>query len=329
MNKCWSVFKWCWALFKRCCDIGERRRTSCAFAVPVAFSIVLLLSIIPPFAIVGCRFLSPAIEVEVRLPGVPPPWEAEGLETKWTVAYPGLDGEREEKRIREGADSVVIRTARGLEVPVIAFPLGRLKPAGGFVDSGERVHIGGGSFGLENGGSNGSGNAAARLKGMRTLRLSWERGAAAKVLLDLWDEKNRRERVDASALSLEMLMEGEGDPWTCNLERIRSAVLFSSLTSIQISRDELYDVECALPAEDWSYENPLYSGEISLVSVSDDKETAEGSATSGKTYLLRFSALTPGIHRFFSASAGLELHISVQKNGEHRYFYDTPRVFAR
>lgn len=252
----------------------------------------------------NCAFLSPELQLKVVLPAEPCPWE-EYLSVDWRLVYPAGNGELKSTSLSAGRRSVCIETARAPHVPVAAYPLGRLRPAGGFV-----------SHTVE---------AEERLTGTRRLELSWEAGAAAELFLDLWEEEEKLARVDAFHLSALMVMEGEGDPWACDLERIRSAVLFDSLSTVQISGAERYETELELPAANWICASPLFSGNVSSAAAGAATEEAAETGGGGEACRLRFTGLYPGLHRYYSPEAERELHILVEKNGECRFICVTPR----
>lgn len=264
-----------------------------------------LLSCMILSALSGCAFLTPELQLRVVLPDEPCPWE-EFFPVKWRIVYPSGNGKLKSRTV--SARSTRIETARGLYVPVAAYPLGRLRPAGAFV-----------SHSVE---------AKERLTGTRRLELSWEAGAAADLFLELWKEQEKLSRVDAFYLAAQMAAEGEGDPWACDLERIRSAVLFDSLSTIQISDADRYAAEFELSAADWICASPLFAGSIESVSFEAEAgdEPEDGSCEEGRgTCRVRFTGLYPGLHRFYSPSVELELHILVEKNGECRSICVTPR----
>ncbi|MFO7848555.1 MAG: hypothetical protein R6V67_01225 [Spirochaetia bacterium] len=259
----------------------------------------------------GCAFVRPGVALRVTLPIGGSPWERESFPVLWEVRYPAVGGEVETLIIPPGEEGADIVAARGVNVPVAAYPLGRLKPAGGFA-----AHT---VEGVE------------RLTGKRKLELSWKDGAAAELILESLESPDRIDRVDGAYLSSLLTLEGEGNPWSCDLERVRSSMLFRSLWKTHISRDEVYEVECTLPAGEWIPELPLFEGTVS--SAGEDGSEGEYGAAGESEYTVTFTGLYPGMHRFFSPSAGskegLELHVMVEKNGEHRFICGPPRIFER
>ena len=269
------------------------------------------------FILQGCAFLSPDLRIRLELPCRPCPWEEAGLPVSWVLRYPGSDGDIEEIVLAPGDRCAEIRTSRGLDVPIAAYPLGRLRPAGAFVD--HRVE------GME------------RISGVRELRLRWSAGAAAELFLELWDMPERRARVDAVQLSALMTVEGGGDPWSCDLERIRSTILFGSLSTVQVAAAERRTAELTLPEGDWVCGNPLFctdAGENGDEDAEAMEKTAgciDSAPAEGGGFRVVFTGLYPGIHRFYSPGTEggeeLELHLHVHKNGESRCVYGPPRMF--
>jgi hypothetical protein len=241
-----------------------------------------------------CAFFTPNIPVRLELPSTHP-WERGDDSFFWLLRYPGPGGEIQQLRVDGGQGQAEIRVARLPQVPITASPMGRLKPAGAFLSH--------------------TVDGRERLTGRRTLRLSWESGAAARLFLDLWEEAECRERVDPFTLSSLMRVEGEGDPYSCDIERIRSGILFASLSKRQVRKLETYECECLLPAEEWIGENPLLSGGPGEAAAEEDG------------YRIAFSGLYPGVHRFLSPNGPLELHIYVQQDGSCSFICDEAAVF--
>ena len=294
--------------------VAADRRKRVRRALSLALLSGLLLSTVS-----GCAFFTPDLQLRVVLPDERCPWE-EFLSVDWRIVYPDRKGKLKTADISAADRSTRIRTARGLYVPVAAYPLGRLRPAGGFV-----AHTVKGK---------------ERLTGTRRLELSWEAGAT-DLYLELWEEREKIGRADPFHLTAQMSVEGGGDPWACDLERIRSALLFDSLSTVQISGAERFEAEFELPAADWICASPLFSGNVSPVAAGaeggagtetgaepeDGAEagTEEENPGAGSSCSVRFTGLYRGLHRFYSPSADRELHILVEKNGECRFICVTPR----
>lgn len=275
------------------------------------FAVLIILAAALP-AVENCAFVTPGVRLTVRMPEGGGPWG--GDPPSWEVEYIGKDGKLERCSLDRGGTTVEIETQRALNVPVAAYPRGRLKPAGAFVD--HRAEGG------------------EQFSGRRELRLSWEEGPAAEIFLALYEEPERSARVDAAYLTALMVLEGEGDPWSCDLERIRGAIVFRTISSIQVSQKEMYEAVLLLPESEWISDNPLFGGELKEYTGEDfrNEYTIEGSSCpcgEAPAFEVCFTGLYPGIHRFYSPAADLELHISMKKNGDYRAVCDNPRVFDR
>ncbi|MFP4489956.1 MAG: hypothetical protein ACLFNZ_00660 [Spirochaetaceae bacterium] len=285
-----------------------RRSTSVrSVGSPFVRVLVTLLCAAALLAAAGCVFVRPGVALRVILPAGGSPWEREGSPVTWTVKYPAVGGGVESRVIPAGEGEADIVAARGTNVPVAAYPLGRLKPAGGFA-----VH---------------TAEGREWITGRRELDLNWEDGAAAELFLESLGSPERIDRVDGSYLSSLLVLEGEGNPWSCDIDRIRSSILFRSLWKMHISRMEVYEIEYVLPAGEWVCELPLFAGRVSSTPL----PSAEGGEPAEESeHRVTFTGLYPGLHRFFSSAGSedeLELHILVEKNGEHRFICGPPRVF--
>jgi hypothetical protein len=251
----------------------------------------------------GCSLLYPEITAVVEVPATP--WETAGVRAGWVLVYPDEAGEVRTSSLPAGRRKTEIRLPRGYGVPVAAYPLGRLKPCGGFT-------------GVTGRAPEGSGGWALGWNGKIGLQLGEEYGALAELMLGIWRLSGRCGTVNIEELQRAVLKEGEGDPWSCDMVRIRHAILTGTLNYRGIRRSPEIDAEeLRLPASDWIPETSLWKG-----SAAGRPGTEPGS------WLVDFSGLRSGCTRFYSPGTGLELHIYSEKNGGCRYVIGSLSDFA-
>ncbi len=235
--------------------------------------------------------LQPGVEVQVRIPAAA--WAEAGVGVSHQLVFPDARGELKELCLAAGVSSAVIRVQRGFNVPIAAYPFGRLKPAGAFVTQ----HV----------------NNGLRKK---VVPLRNRYGPPAHSMLELRAQADRCETVRTEALTREMEAEGEGDPWKCDLERIKSAIVRGRLNRLQVCELESFDVSLDLAAGDWMAGNRLWKGRVS-------------SSGAGELKAVEFSGLYAGRHCFYSPSSGLELHLYVDKKGGCRWVCDSLSAFSK
>jgi len=250
-------------------------------------------------AVVGCTGCGGAlggmatVKVEVIIPE--PVWAQKGAPISHLLLYPGGDGKIKSLYLPVGVRRAVIEVQRGFNVPVLSYPMGRLTPAGGIVVA-------------------------------RTLRLRYRYGPPAKVLQELWDFSERCETVCVEALASEMEKEGEGDPWRCDIDKIKGALVRGRLNRLYVRSRKLYSLSIELPAETWISGNLFFNGTVEA--VSGEGESPDSAASEEGYSLVKFSGLYPGGHCFFSPEGGLELHIYVDKKGGCRWICDSLGSFS-
>ncbi len=247
----------------------------------------------------GWGFLQPGVEVQVWIPQAA--WADAGVEGRYKLVFPNGRGELTELCLAPGVRSAVIRVQRGFNVPIAAYPFGRLKPAGAFLTQ----HLD---------------NRLIR----RVVRLRNRYGPAAHIMLELRAQADRCETVQVEALTREMQAEGEGDPWKCDLERIKSALVRGRLNRLQVCDLESYNVSLALPAGDWVAGNSLWNGTVSSEPANEGGGST-GDSPAPEPMTVEFSGLYAGRHCFYSPESGLELHLYVDKKGGCRWVCDSLR----
>ena len=242
----------------------------------------------------GCSLLYPGLAAVVEVPAAP--WEAAGVRTSWVLVYPDAAGNIRTGHLPAGVRQAQINLPRGYGVPVAAYPLGRLKPYGGFA-------------GVTGRSEERSGGWATAWNGKIGLQLDEEHGPLAELMIGMWSLSGRCRTVNIEALQRAIVEEGEGDPWSCDLLRIRHAVLTGTLNYREIRRSpEITAEELLLPAADWIPETRLWGGSI-----------AGRPGPDTGSWLVDFGGLGPGCTRFYSPGTDLELHIYLEKKGGCRY----------
>jgi len=241
--------------------------------------------------------LIPRVRLQVHIPKST--WQEAGVPVSHRVVYPDRYGDLQTLFLPAGVSKAEIEVQRGYNVPVLAYPLGRLPPAGGFVSSHIQLNI----VGTNN-----------------VLPLRYRYGPAAQLLQDLWHLSERCQTVCVDALVTELENEGDGDPWNCDFDRVKGAIARGRLNRLHVRSMNTAFISIELPAEDWISGNCFFKGEIEV--------EPEGEAGLGERVPVRFSGLYPGRHVFFSPATGLELHIYADKKGGCRYVCDSLANFA-
>ena len=255
--------------------------------------VVLLIAAVCCTACEGVLGGMATVKVEVRIPESV--WAQEGAPISHLLLYPGGSGDIKSLYLPVGVERAVIKVQRGFNVPVLAYPMGRLPPAGGVVREG-------------------------------TLRLRYRYGPPAKVLQELWDFSDRCETVCVEALAAEMEKEGEGDPWRCDIDKIKGALIRGRLNRLYVRSRKLYSLSIELPGGTWISGNRFFNGTVE--EVSGEGEPPASTASEEGYSLFKFSGLYPGGHCFFSPESGLELHIYVDKKGDCRWICDSLGCFS-
>lgn len=256
----------------------------------------------------NCALLQPGVAVEVRIPLSE--WSEAGAPVGHRLVYPDSSGDVKEVYLPAGNYSAVLEVQRGYNVPIAAYPLGRLTPSGACI-------------------ANHAEHKYAAGKIVVPLRFRY--GPAAQVLLELWDLSERCETVHFEALTREMEKEGQGDPWNCDLARVKSAIARGRLNRLQVCDLDEFEFCVDLPAGDWIAGNSLWKGKVcSSANSGEDEgdEADEGGGGAPGLQSVQFSGLYPGRHCFYSAESGLELHLYVGKTGDCRWVCDSLAGFS-
>ena len=242
------------------------------------------------FLLSSCGFPESPLRVKLLLPENP--WQEEGLAVYHRLRFPDVDkaGTVREMIVPAGVRAVYVELPRELILPVSARAFGRTKAVGAVLNPQE--HRGGVMI--------------------RWVELSHRAGAAAELLLDIWPQYRRLRTLNVPAMLDAMVETGGGDPWTCDMERIKHAILTGTLNRLSIRTLPRFDFVLSLPAEDWVAESPLWGGAVRVLAERDGR------------FDIRFEGVVPGDHRFFSPRMGLELFVQIDKNGDCRFMLDSP-----
>ncbi|MFO7731650.1 MAG: hypothetical protein R6V86_12915 [Spirochaetia bacterium] len=260
------------------------------------------LCILWSVCISGCSAvfdLMPRVRLQVRIPNSP--WQEAGVPVSHRLVYPDRHGDFQTLFLPAGVNEAEIEVQRGYNVPVLAYPLGRLPPAGACVSSHIQLNL----IGTNN-----------------ELPLRYRYGPAVELLQELWQLSERCHTVCVEALITEMEKEGDGDPWNCDVDRVKGAIARGRLNRLHVRSMNTASISIELPAEEWIPGNIFFQGTIEV-----DPEGEIGDIA-GTQVPVRFSGLYPGRHLFFSPSSGLELHIYVDKKGGCRYICDSLANFT-
>jgi len=123
--------------------------------------------------------------------------------------------------------------------------------------------------------------------------------------------------VDVDSLQKALLRKGDGDPWSCDLRRIRHAIVTGGLNYLQVRSLPVTEKTLELPAGDWVPETGLWRGDLSNM-----EEGGEG------LFQVHFEGLYRGCTRFYSLEERLELHVYVDVDGGCRWICGAPEGFA-
>lgn len=252
--------------------------------------------------------LAPRVRLQVHVPKTT--WQEAGVPVSHRLVYPDRNGDLHTLFLPSGVKTAVIEVQRGYNVPVVAYPLGRLPPAGGCVSS----HI-----------------QLSLIGSTNVLTLKNRYGPAAQLLQDLWHLSERCQTVCVEALVTELEKEGDGDPWNCDFDRVKGAILRGRLNRLQVRSMNTVSASLELPAGDWIPGNPFFQGCIELGPEGAGDTAGDGDAEGagqGEQVPVRFSGLYPGRHLFFSPKSGLELHIYVDKKEGCRSVCDSLANFS-
>ncbi|HKK64722.1 MAG TPA: hypothetical protein VJ967_02630 [Clostridia bacterium] len=253
--------------------------------------------------------LLPKVRLQIHIPKST--WQNAGVPVAHRVVYPDRYGDLQTLFLPAGLNTAVIEVQRGYNVPVVAYPLGRLPPAGGCVSSHIQLDL----FGSNN-----------------VLPLRYRYGPAAQLLQELWHLSERCQTVCIEALVTEQEKKGDGDPWNCDFDRIKGALVRGRLNRLHVRSMNTTSITIELPVEDWIPGNLFFQGAIEVDREGENVDIAggvdAGGANQGEKVSVRFSGLYPGRHLFFSPTSGLELHIYADKKGGCRYVCDSLANFA-
>ncbi|MBN1686535.1 MAG: hypothetical protein JW852_07755 [Spirochaetales bacterium] len=228
------------------------------------------------FLLSSCAFFE-YIDITVELPAFPPSWYAGVPSSGYVVRYLEATGSVGTVEVKAGVKLVRLRIPRLPVVPVAASPVAgtppaALKPCGGVfpgqVDSEE------------------------------VLRLSWEDGFLAEVLLGCAVSGDAMQAVNLHKLAAELSEKSGGNPWFLNGDTIMRAIAGGTLSYGSLRMLPVHDVTIEAAPGRWVGGNPLAAAPVDC--------------PAGKLIL---AGLTDGLHSYFLIGGGARIDISVASGG--------------
>ena len=206
-----------------------------------------------------------------------PPWFIDDNNQTGKVLYPGESGYIESSTINWDSNFTIL-VEKGSTVPVACYPAGNLKPAGAFL-----------SLDSENG---------------QTLKLEWEKGFLADLLLEMMKKGIPVEHINIVRLSEEIEDISDGDPWSISRKLLEEAIIYNVLSTYKIKQDNKRDI--ILPVEGfWVSDNPFYPPVVA---------DPQGELLLKKIY--------PGLHRFRNPDTKKQMDILVWDGGYEYLFHN-------
>ncbi|MEW5815268.1 MAG: hypothetical protein AB1798_07745 [Spirochaetota bacterium] len=245
----------------------------------------------------GCRYFNSDTRITLIFPALPAQWEAQFKSVNFRVVYPASEGNLHEMTI-EGekafSGTVAIDLEKCINLPVIAYPIpegfvpGRRLKAGEQPRQRELFPAGllpaGGLFPLHRD-SDGS------------LRLSWEYGFVAELLLNLLIHGVPIEAINTPRLITEIVNRAEGDTWSLDSSRIARSFSLGGFRADYIKKCETHKLTVDGLTGRWISGNPFFP-----VFSADERG------------IINFSGLYNGFHRFFQQGSRDIMDILITDN---------------
>jgi len=231
-------------------------------------------------ALVSCSLYLPATSVPVSLPELPEHWRAAFQQIEYRLQWPsGEDG----TDVAGGEWRGVACPQRELRLPKRAYLPVVARPYLPEVDL--LLPCAGGVFPVD-------------VDPGGCLHLSWRRGPAAELLLDLDGHGLDLEHLNVPRLCAELELAGGEDPWNLDLAGIAAGLASGEMRATAIRLQPLADLRLPAGPGHWFLESPLR-----LPCPAD----AEG--------LVSLPAVGPGLHLLFRAGGGerLDLYVGDQE----------------
>lgn len=220
------------------------------------------------FLFSGCELFTDYQTITVSFPGEPPPWSLEKNTGK--VVFPEVSGSIENALIEWNKD-FTIDIEKGSSVPIACYPQGYLKPAGAVISQ--------------------------DLRPGQCLKLKWEYGFIAELLLDLLKKDIPIEHLNIGRLMEEILSKSNGDPWSINKKLLMDAIIYNALSVYKIKTGNRSNITIPIDGT-WISDNPFFPFKVS---------TPQGE--------LILEGVYPGLHRFQNLETKKQLDILVEEDG--------------
>jgi hypothetical protein len=236
----------------------------------------------------ACSLYLPTVHVAVSLPPLPAHWQETFPEVVFQLEFPASDGTTtlavdlasipaRPARSAAGPQQTELRLPKGTYLPVVARPC--------LAETGIMLPCAGGVYPLD-------------MDPGETLCLSWRRGPAAQLLLDLDGHGLDLEHLNVPRLCAEMDLRGGEDPWNLDLPEIAGSLAAGQMRVTAIHLQPLLDLRLPAGRGSWFLESPLR-----LPCLAD------------ATGVVNLQGVTPGLHRLFEVARGsrLDLYVSDQE----------------
>ncbi len=207
----------------------------------------------------------------------------------WLVSFPSEDGGIETVTVSGGAGSVILDLPRGRWIPVSAAPLGWGTAAGAVIWHDACGPVSASPFWRN----------PVTFAGRHHppgLVLRAEAAPLAELLLSIWKHRGAYGDINLERIYSDMLEKSSGETRRIDPERLRSDILYHSLSSYSIRLLPLFDREFYLPA---------FSGGDETLILEPGDPASSVAALLRPDGRLSLEDLYDGVHRFRSGTFGL------------------------
>ncbi len=185
-----------------------------------------------------CSLFSPQTTLCIYCPELPEHWQRAFANVPFLLRYPDTNGKVSERIIEPFKERVTITVLKQNNLPVLAYPLVKnrkvqLRPAGGL-------------FPLD-----------LCKENQDLLRLSWDQGIAAEILIRLFSEGLDISALNSSRLSAEIKVRGEGDPWLLDIDYITEKLASKHFRVTYIKMAPARCIQIDPGAGEWFLESPF------------------------------------------------------------------------
>lgn len=222
-------------------------------------------------SVFGCSYFSDYATIRIDLEETRFPWDDFIPGPEHRVLYPNPEdpSRKTELILKPWQRSAGIRICKGSAVPVAVYSLAGGKPSGGIFPH--------------------------DLRDGMILMISPEQGFLAELLLSILPERTRVEALNISRLRDVIAEKCEGDPWSIDMELLKTSIILGSMAEYRVRRmeTEIFEIE-GLPGlwvPDSLFRDDIPSGEDGLLSLN----------------------LYPGVSGFLNPETGRLLYVSVKE----------------